>query len=105
MDIRQKIDKLRKEKGLSRSKLAKEAGLAETTVYNWYNDNGFTPSRKAIEDVCAALEIPVAEIYSDIETDKLTSQQIQLLELFEKVPEAKKEIITRCKVEEYICTF
>ena len=95
MDIRQKIDKLRKEKGLSRSKLAKEAGLAETTVYNWYNENDFMPSRKAIEDVFAVLEVPVAEIFSDIYTDKLSQQQIMVLVLFEKVPESKKEAVLK----------
>lgn len=93
MDIRQKIDELRKLKGWSRSKLAKEAGLSETTVYNWYNENDFTPSRKAIEYVCAALEVPVAEIYSDVDIDKLSPQQIRLLELFNKVPDARKEAV------------
>ena len=33
MDIRQKIDELRKQKGWSRSKLAKEAGLAFESKY------------------------------------------------------------------------
>lgn len=93
MDIRCKIDNLRKKRGWSRSKLAKEAGLAETTVYNWYNENNFTPSRRAIEDVCAALEVSVAEVYSDIDTDKLDPKQLQLLELFERVPESKKDVV------------
>ena len=39
MDIHEKINELRKERGWSLSKLAKEAGIPETTVYNWYNES------------------------------------------------------------------
>lgn len=93
MDIHKRIDDLRKKKGWSLSKLAKEAGLSETTVYDWYNENRYTPSRRAIEDVCAALDITLAEFYSDVEVDKLDPQQMLLLELFAKVPDKKKETV------------
>ena len=90
MDIHGKITKLRKERGWSLSKLAKEAGIPETTVYNWYNEKHFTPSRDKIEDVCATFGISVAQFYADVDTDELSEQEIRLLEIFNKIPDKNK---------------
>ncbi len=91
MDIKEKITKMRKQKGWSLSKLATQAGLTTTTVYNWYNDKNATPSRDSIEDVCVAFGVSVAEFYADIEMDNLTEKEIRLLELFRKIPEKEQE--------------
>lgn len=91
MDIKEKITKIRKQKGWSLSKLATQAGLTTTTVYNWYNDKNATPSRDSIEDVCVAFGISVAEFYADVEMDNLTEKEIRLLELFRKIPEKERE--------------
>ena len=91
MDIKEKITKIRKQKGWSLSKLATQAGLTTTTVYNWYNDKNATPSRDSIEDVCVAFGISIAEFYADIEMDNLTEKEIRLLELFRKIPEKEQE--------------
>lgn len=93
LDSRKKIDELRLKKGWTLSKLAKESGLSKTTVYNWYNEKNFVPSRDTIEDVCLALDVSLAEFYSEVEVDKLDERQMRLLELFEKVPEKKKDTI------------
>lgn len=90
MDVRDRIHALCKERGMSLSKLAKRAGLAETTVYDWFNDNNRQPSLKALEDVCAVFEITPAQFFSEVEADKLTEQELRLLELYRKLPEKKK---------------
>ena len=46
-DILKKLDKLRKEKGLSIFKLTELAGLSENTIYNWYN-KGSKPTIEAL---------------------------------------------------------
>ena len=56
-------------------------------------ENYFTPSRSSIEDICRAFEISVAAFYNDVDLDKLMPQQIELLNLFEKVPDTKKTVI------------
>lgn len=48
------------------------------------------PSRSSIEDICRAFGISVSAFYNDIDPDKLSSQQIELLTLFEKLPESKR---------------
>ena len=74
-------------------KLAHEAGISETTVYGWFNENHFTPSRSSIEDICSAFGISVATFYHDIDLDKLTPQQTELLTLFEQLPDAQKSVV------------
>lgn len=93
MNIQEKILQLCKERNWSLYKLAHEAGISETTVYGWFNQHHFTPSRSSIEDICRAFEISVSTFYNDIDLDKLTPQQIELLDLFEKVPDEKKSIV------------
>ncbi len=91
MNIHEKITALRKARGWSLARLAKEACIPQTTVYNWYNENHFTPSRDKIEDICAAFKISVAEFYADVEFQNLSQQDIRLLELFHKIPDKNKD--------------
>ena len=93
MDIHNRILELCKERKWTLYKLAHEAGISEATVYGWFNENHFTPSRSSNEDICRAFEISVATFYNDIDLDKLTPQQIELLSLFEKVPDTKKSVV------------
>lgn len=86
MNVHERILTLCKERNISLSKLAKTAGLAETTVYDWFNEVHSNPSLKALEDICAVFNISLAEFFSDIKADKLSKKEIRLLELFNKLP-------------------
>ena len=90
MDIHERITELRKARGWSLSKLAKEACIPETTVYNWFNEKHYTPSRDKIEDLCAAFGISVAQFFCEVNFDNLTPNDVQLLELFHTLPEEKQ---------------
>ncbi|MBQ7923896.1 MAG: helix-turn-helix transcriptional regulator [Clostridia bacterium] len=92
MDIKEKIDKLRKERGWSLFKLAKESGIYPTTVYNWFNSINATPTREKIDDLCAAFGISVSSFYADVDADNLTATEIELLEAFRKIPDKKKDV-------------
>ena len=91
MNIHERIKNLCEEKGLSLSKLAKQAGLSETTVYDWFNENNRTPSIKALEDICSVFGISLAQFFSKVDFDNLTEKEIRLLELFRKVPDKNKD--------------
>ncbi len=91
MNIHDKITELRTARGWSLARLAKEACIPPTTVYNWYNENHFTPSRDKIEDLCAAFRISVAEFYADVNGDSLSAKEIRLLQLFRQLPEVNKD--------------
>lgn len=60
-DIQKRILELLSERGWSIYKLAQETGIHQTTIYDWFNEKKFTPSRKSLEAVCAALGISLAE--------------------------------------------
>ena len=91
VEVKEKIDNLRKKYGWSKSRLAREIGISPTSVYNWYNDRDCTPSRETLEDICSVFNISIAELYTDIETTSLSEKEIQLLELFRNIPEKKKD--------------
>ena len=73
MDIHQRILQLCKERNWTLYKIAHEAGISEATVYGWFNENHFTPSRNSIEDICAAFQISLATFYNDIDLDNLST--------------------------------
>ncbi len=93
MTVQERILELLKKKGWTKYKLAQETGLYKTTVYDWFNDKGYTPDRKSIELVCAALNISLTEFYSGVDESELDGEQILLLELFAKVPKSKRKVV------------
>ena len=93
MKIQERILELLEKKGWSKYKLAQETGLYQTTVYDWFNDKGCTPDRKSIELICAAMNISIIEFYSGIDEGELNGEQTLLLQLFEQVPESKRQLV------------
>lgn len=91
MDVKERIDKLRLKRGWSLARLALEIGVSDTTVYSWFNEQNYQPSRKTIEEICDVFGITLAEFYSDIDRDTLSSKEIVALELFRKVPDESKD--------------
>ena len=63
-DILKKLDKLRKEKGLSIFKLTELAGLSENTIYNWYN-KGSKPTIEALKAVCDVLNVSLSCFFAE----------------------------------------
>ena len=77
MNLGNAIMMLRKEKKMSRVKLAERSNISITALYNIENNLSF-PSKETIDRLCASLEIPVSYLmfYSITEED---------------VPEGKRE--------------
>lgn len=93
MTVQKRILELMEKKGWTKYKLAQETGLYQTTVYDWFNDKGYTPDRKSIELVCTAMNISIVEFYSGIDEGELNGEQASLLQLFAKVPESKRQLV------------
>lgn len=91
MDIKERIDKLRLKRGWTLSKLATELGVSDTTVYSWFNEQNYQPSRKTIEDVCEVFNMTLTEFYSEIDLDSITAKEVLLLEKFRDVPDNQKD--------------
>lgn len=93
MNYAKKIDELRLKKGWSLCKLAKEAGLADNTVYNWYNEKKLQPSLYAIEAVCTVFDITLPEFFTDADLDELSPKTLKMIEMFESLSETKKDAV------------
>lgn len=91
MDIRSKIDMLREERGWSRSELAKKIGISYTALQNWYNEKDYFPSLKVIDEICHVFDITKARLFADIDTAELSGDQMELLDLYDKLTEKQKE--------------
>ena len=93
MTVQQRVEELLKQRGWSKYNLAKEAGFYPATVYDWFNEKGYTPDRSSIESICLAFGISQAEFYSGVDEGNLDNEQTALLELFSKVPKDKRKIV------------
>ena len=63
MDVFEKIDRLRKERGWSINNLAMEAMLTQSTVSNLYNRRS-EPKISTLRSLCDAFGISLSEFYS-----------------------------------------
>ena len=62
MDVKSKIKYFMKAKNLNDYKLAQKSGLSQPTITNRFNSRNYTPSIEALEKVCSAFEITMAEL-------------------------------------------
>lgn len=63
MDISQRIQKIMDSKGISRYRLAKELGVHQTTLKNWFDKCSFTI--ETLKKIAAFLDIPIADLLPD----------------------------------------
>lgn len=64
VELYNKIDNLRINKGLSIYAMAKDAGVSCATIYKW-RDRKSSPSLYLIESLCDVLEIHIANLFID----------------------------------------
>lgn len=93
MDVIQKIDNLRKERGWSAYKLAEEAILTPSTISNMFT-RGTVPTIYTLEQICEAFGITLAEFFS--EEVKLNSQdEVALLANYRKLESKDKKVVRK----------
>lgn len=94
MDVLEKIDKLRKEKGWSVNYLAMEAGLTQSTVNNLYTRRT-EPKIPTLRALCDALGITLSDFFKE------SNQEYEDEELIRRIkslsPENKKALLQLLK--------
>lgn len=97
-ELYDKVDDLRLGKGWTIYELAKKAGVAPTTIYNW-RDRLSSPSLSLLEAVCSAFEISVIDFLLDEdELMALTEEQKEVMRLWNTLTsEQKKSIVNLMK--------
>ena len=92
-EIYKKVDSIRLQKGWTIYELAKRAGVAPTTIYNW-RDRLSSPTLSLLEAVCSAFEISVIDFLLDEdELMALTDEQKEVIRLWNTLSSEKKKSI------------
>lgn len=97
-NILERLDALRKEKGLSVFKLTELAGLSENTIYNWYN-KGSKPTIEALKAVCDVLNVSLSYFFAENINETISAQEEELLVLFRSLTTTQKELYTQLLIE------
>lgn len=94
MDVLEKIDKLRKEKGWSINYLAMEAGLTQSTVNNLYTRRT-EPKIPTLRALCDALGITLSEFFKEESQENEDEELIRRIKSLS--PENKKALLQLLK--------
>lgn len=93
--VKNKIRKLINQRKWTIYELAQRSELTEACIRNWCTKRNYTPSLEAIEKICKALDISVAELVHD-ESENLmvvNDEKLQLLENWSELEEKQKKVI------------
>ena len=64
MEIKKKIRDIMIERGYTIYSLSKATELSQTSIANWFNKVNNEPSISALEKVCKAFDITMAELFA-----------------------------------------
>ena len=93
MNIQNRIRVLMDERGWTEYRLAKESGLAQSTITNMFNRNN-APTFSTLEAICGALGITLVQFFSVGETDNsLTEEQRALFTKWSTLSDEQKMIL------------
>lgn len=92
MDIKDRLEELRKQKNISIYELTFRADLSENTIYHWYN-NKSSPSLNGLIAVCNALDITIEEFFNPKVKGALSVRESELVELFSKCRDEEQEAV------------
>lgn len=93
MDVTKKLAMLLEDRGWSEYRLAKESNLPHSTVLNIFQRNNL-PSISTLEAMCNGLGITLAQFFTEDESlVMLTEEQKEILEKYEALSKAQKEMI------------
>jgi len=88
-----KIEKLCEKKNISRYRLAKKSGIAQSSISTLLNRKS-VPTIQTLEKICDGLDITLAQFFTeDEEYPDLTSDQKQLLSDWNAMDDHQKELV------------
>lgn len=94
MDANLRIKSLMEEKGWTEYRLAKEAGLSQSTIANIFNRNT-VPSISTLESICAGFGITLAQFFAKNEFVELTKEQKNMFDKWIFLSAEQKELIMK----------
>lgn len=95
MDILKKLDDLKKKNNWTDYRIAKEAGLADTTIANIFSRRAL-PHMDTLEAICRAFGLTLSQFFFDADQENvviLTKEQAEFFNRWESLPDAKKKLV------------
>ena len=92
MELYEKSEKIRIQKGISVAKLNKAAGISHSTLSSWKTRQTM-PKIESLDSICFALEIPLAELLFDVSSGKLTGEEIELLSQWKQLNKEQRTAV------------
>lgn len=99
MDVLERIEQLRKQRGWSQYKLATEAGLTQSTLANMFSRRT-QPSISTLSLICDAFGISLAQFFANDEDAKtiLDLDEIRLIKSYRTLTHKnKKAVLSLCE--------
>ena len=91
MEVLEKIERLRKEKGWSINYLAMESGLTQSTLNNLYSRNT-EPKISTLRAICGAFGITLSDFFKEEESEDELIRKVKTLS-----PDNKKALLQLLK--------
>ncbi|MBQ8295550.1 MAG: helix-turn-helix transcriptional regulator [Clostridia bacterium] len=93
MDIIERIEKMRIERGWTMYRLSMESGVSQSTLAT-IQQRKTPPKMEILQDLCEAFGVTLAQFFLEDETvDILSSQEKQMLTAYRKLPKDKQEAL------------
>ena len=91
LELYEKVDKLRMEKGLKVADLNRLAGISHGTLPSW-KQRGTMPKLEVLEGICEALGIPLTVLLFDVDASHLTAEEVAMLSIWRQLDDKHKEM-------------
>ena len=93
MDAKKRIRELMNKRGWTDYRLAKEAGLAQSTISNMFKRNN-APTLPTLEIICKAFGITLVQFFAEGDNPALlTEEQIELFSKWNALTNEQKKIL------------
>ncbi len=97
IELYEKVEKFRIQKGLKVAELNRLAGISHGTLPSW-KQRGTMPTLEVLDGICDALNIPLAVLLFDVDSNNLSGEEIDLIATWRKLSEEQqKAFVTMLK--------
>ena len=97
LELYEKVEKLRIQQGIKVADLNRKAGISHGTLPSWKN-RGTMPKLEVLSGLCDALGISLAVLLFDVDENKLSGEEIELLTIWRKLnSDQQKAFMTMVK--------
>lgn len=92
ISLYEKVNKLRIEKQMSVAELYKKAGISHATLHYW-KQRETMPTIEVLEAISEALNVSLSTLLFDVEEDKLTGNEIELISLWRQLSDDEQQTL------------